>query len=345
MASDLSGSWERASLYYAKESAWSTPVITAFYWIRDSSVAFPYSGAGQPTPPGSSFGRGYPYEFAADFVEGREALAFSSSHPMSSQAVRDLGLLFFNGLDEAEFMGPLGAANAVVWTTEPSMWATVVVIFDSAAGVTSAARGNSCLISRLGFTFPANTPGETGGGCEISADWIGELGERDTTFTHTAAVGGADTGSRLLTTDFTFELGGTGYNFVSADLTFTNGASLIASANGASAAVGATYGMIGASGNVTLLLDQGAGAPNSGVGAFLTAWEAQTVLTLELDYEGPGETSDVNFLMPVRISAAPSVSEIGGVNALSFPFTLAGSATAQPKITIDGLEDSPFHTA
>ena len=345
MATDIVGTWERVSFSYAREAAWGTEKDTAFYKIRESSTCWPVSAKPIIAPAGG-MGSGLPYDDHGNFQQGRDGLAFPSRFPMTRIALRDMLALFFQGAEygtagAACFLSPLDVADAVVWKGQEDLFATVVCINDGGAGASSQMRGSSCLLSGIDLTFPQNTPAETGGQGEIGCTWIGEKGERAASYTINAGEVEPipDTGAVLLTGDWVFQIGDNAHNFLNASLSLTNMASLDASA--APLATGATIGKLGATGSVTILLDQDDSAPGQGCNALLSALENKSQVILHFIYISTHTWFDIEI--PAVINAKPGEpADLGGVAAMTFPFQAAGDADSPIRVEIYELDDSTF---
>lgn len=346
MATDIVGSWERVSFYYARESEWGTEKETDFFKIRESSTSWPYSAKPIIAPAGG-MGSGLPYDDHGNFQQGRDGLAFPSRHPMTRIALRDLLALFFQGAEYgtaggACYLNPLSAADAVVWKAQEDLFATVVCINDGGAGATSQMRGSSCLLSGIDITLPMNTPSETGGQGEIGCSWIGEKGARDTTYTIGTPT--VDAGAVLLTSGWDFKIGAVVYDYLNASISLTNLAVLDPS-GGTEHAMGATIGKLGCTGSVTMLFDEEAGTPGGGCGQLISAHVSNTQQILHFIYLSTVDPFPTWFdiEIPVVINALPGEpTDLGGVASLTFPFQLAGDADSPIKVTIHELDSSTF---
>lgn len=346
MATDIVGSWERVSFYYAREAAWSGEKVGDYFKIRESSVCWPYSTKPIIAPAGG-MGSGLPYDDIANFQLGRDGLAFPSRHPMTVVALRDLLALFFQGAEygtvgAACFLSPLAeTTNAVVWKAQEVLFATVVCINDGGAGSSSQLQGSSCLLSGIDLTFPQNTPGETGGQCEIGCSWIGEQGNFGTAFTiNDPAAPTADTGAVLLTSGWDFKIASTAYNFLNASISLTNMAALDAGA-GSAFATGATIGKLGATGSITMYLDQDGSAPGSGCNILLAALELKSQVILHFRYwVDPNTLFDIEIPAVINMPGEPT--DLGGIAVMTFPFQAAGDADSPIRVEVRALDVSTF---
>lgn len=355
MADDFSAGWQRASLYYAVQAAWGTAEDSTgdpFKQIRETSKSLPYI-VPPVIPPADAMGSGQPMRQLGYYTLGRDGGAFSTTHPLTALALRDLGLLFYQGhyyTSTDHYMSPLNAANAVIWTPETTEWATVVVKTDAGAGPQSAFAAQSALISGLTITIPQSTPGDTSGACEISANWIVEKSPRAAGFTLGTVA--SDTGAYIHTKDWILELDGLARDFVSATINLTNGAALLP--NAAELAAGATVGMLGVTVSLTCLLNQeadAAGAENgSTCDVLLDDLEGMTASTFEFIY-ALGAVAEYIIIKATLIpTGPPTLSEVNGIQALTFNLQEASSATAitSPQIIFDSTSaftSSPFYNA
>ncbi|MCJ7549931.1 MAG: hypothetical protein MUQ30_09650 [Anaerolineae bacterium] len=274
---------------------------------------------------------------------------------MTDIVARDMYALLFNGLSHTEaaalsIWSPLNAAGtAVAWKVPAVSWATVGVMIDDDASPSSAFVVDSAMPTSVTLTIPQNAPGESGGACELSAEWIGCTTSRTTTVSAGAAVD--DTGDFLFTRNSSLLLVAKANPFLSATVTITNGASLNPSA--AAEAPGITMGPITASGSVTMLADMvtngnpttGEGLPDALLDSLETTTQASKQMVLHFKV-----SSSFDMKIPAVITGPPSWSDVGGVNAVSFNFTTGGDvegagALAPEVTTLGGTSASIFYKA
>jgi hypothetical protein len=340
MADDIVAGWERKSLYYYPQSAWGTYETSVnFNRIRESSRSFPYVPA-PVVAPADGMGRGLPFADEADFYLGRPGGSFQTTHPMTPTTVRDLLMLLFNGhhYDVAateRIISPTSVADVVVWTPTLSKFASLCVLMDSDSDPISAIKVTSAVVSQLDFNWPQNTPGDTSGLCEITPTWIFENSARATT----GGLGTVteDAGIFQFTKDWTFKIGANARDFVSGNLSLTNGATLDATA--AATAPGAHMGKLGLTGSVTCYLNQDTGSnPGATTDDLMDLLEgasgqpSETVLHF-VWHDGHASDDDVDIELPVVVSGPPTLSDLGGIAAMTFNFQMAGDADSPPRVT------------
>lgn len=350
MADDIVAGWQRKSLYYYPQAEWGIYQngSSHYHRLRETSRSFPYV----PPPvviPADGMGRGLPYADEADFYLGRPGGTFQTTHPMTPTSVRDLLMLLFNG-HHYDTVGPPiyrtispddgGTPVVVVWTPTLVKFASLCVLMDSDAEPTSALKVTSAVVSQLDFNWPQNTPGDTSGVCEITPTWIFESSARASS----GAIGTTpteDAGIFQYTKDWTFKIAGSARDFISGNLSITNGAQLEATA--AATAPGAVFGRLGATGSVTTYLNQAEGEAGSTTDDLMTLLEGATSQPTESQisftfHEAHADSDDVNIVLDVVITGPPTLSDIGGIAALTFNFTMAGDTDAPPHIVFHDHE-------
>lgn len=344
MADDFVGSWERQSLYYLIGSVWGTQATGNYLRIRENGTSFPYVGSGPINQPAGGMGRGLPYACAGDFTIGRSGAAFTTAHPMTHVAVRDLFTLFFQGTHHHNttvdrVLSPLSADTgtppiATSWSPNLSKYASLCVKNDGDSDSTSVLKVPSAVISQLAVNIPQDTPGQNGGICEVTASWLGHSAIRATTLDVGTNVDDAAT-FYWHTRNWSFKIGNAARDFIGGSFAITNAAQLELTA--ATAPAGAIFGALNATGTVITYFNQDTGA-NAGatvddlLDAFEGDGEAPTVVVLDYIYTDPVTgTTIVTFEFPAIITGPPTLSDIGGAAAMTFNWTLAGDPTPDAK--------------
>lgn len=349
--SDLVSGWERKSLYWAKQTTWGTAVETGFIKVPEDSRVWPYS----PRPvmiPGEAGGDGLPYRSHWKVTQGAPGFRATTTHPCTQQIVADAFYLLFQGQTTMytathTYLSTHASGGAsVTWVADHGtdwVYATVVALNDDGADPTSAMRAHSCVVPQIDLTIPSASAGETGGIATIGIGWLGYEGTRSSSYTLDSPE--TKNEAHWHRKDWSFKIASTEYDFVNANLSFTNNATLKPKASGI------VYGPLNVTGSVTILFDNDS---NKAADLFLDSLEAPTVSSALLRtihfVHNDGSKDDFDAALPVLPTGPPTRGDLGGVETLTFNFQLVGDASSYPIIKIDDetdfdLTDSTFYTA
>lgn len=348
---DFVAGWERKALYWAKQTTWGTAVETGFVQVPEDSRVWAYAPR-PPIMPNEAGGDGLPFKSHWKVSRGSPGFRATTNHPCTQQIVADAFYLLFQGettmyTATSTYLSTHASGGAsITWAADHGAnwtYATIVALNDGGADPTSAMRAHSCVVSQIDLTIPSASPGETGGLSTINIGWLGYEGTRNTSYTIGTPT--VKTETFWHRKDWTFKIAATAYDFVSANLSFTNSATMKPKASGI------TYGPLGCTGSITLLFDNDSG---TACDLFLDSLEApedaSNLLRVLHFIHNDGTADDVDIQIPVLPTGVPTRGDLGGVETLTFNFQMIGDATNYPIIKIDDgsdfdLANSTFYTA
>jgi len=322
---DTRARWERLGLYHAVEASWGTAIVlaTAFKWARELSNSDPMPT--NPKNPPNFLGTGHGYDEFDHFTKGMSTMKpMTTRHPMTAIAYTDWFGLFSQNCHATttHWYDPSGTTAAVT--------KSATLITKSHTSTTfSCHQGTSCLINQVGVSIP------TSGECMLNLGWIGQTATiMDTTQTITSPT--LDAGEALQGQDCTFSTNAavTGTlaaaaGFSSAEITFTNGASLSA-CNASGLPAGANLGRANVTGTITVI-DIENTTPDSACEILNAAYRADAdTAASELVVEFGWNTNATALIIPTIITDRSEGQDIGGALAYTFTFKYAGGHGTWP---------------
>ncbi len=326
------GNWEKESLFYAKQTVLGTLIGDAGAWgqIRESSGNVPLNTRTRSHV--GPLGTGSPTDQIGEYTIGRPLANMSTTCPATSVSIRDLFCLFFQDT--------ISDDNFVPYTSPlVTIWASLVVYLNRRAAEQddSAFVGCGMIPSKITVDIPASGGGESANIISLATDWIGyEATVPDGFDMDGAGSVTVDAGAFHLAQDCTFTITSTVFDFVSANLTFTNGIQPIKTAG--EYVAGFVYGKLGVTGSVTVLDETGVASANTSIRALIEVDDTSSLSATKLIFTMGSD----HFTVPVIFHDNPSKSDIGGCEAWTYNFSLAESGVNTLKVLGGTAADSIF---
>lgn len=338
MAKYRLASWEKESFNICKEDTWGSiqGTLDTWYRYRETSGSIPMGF--KPRQNAGALGLGLSYPKASNFHVGKATGVLSATFPLTPVTLNDLASLFVQSAHA-------GDDFQAYTTPEVTLFASISPEL-GARGTDVVVSGTSFLLRGMNVTIPQNSPGDTGGIVEVSTDWIGHSASiGDDTIVSAAPT--ADAGVFLQTRNCTFKIGGATKDLISASINMSNNAAMYPDAE--STPTGASLGPLNVTGSVTV-----AGVTDS-VGdtshdLLLAEIEAATVTAQQLEFNWAEDSASQEIQLYVAIMSITGPTDIGGMQAWTYNFELAGDASTNPLKMHGGgsgetLADALFYVA